>query len=48
MESDVEKKGNMMAKMLADNKISVVLIPESAIYAVIPRVNKIFLGTIYR
>lgn len=36
-----------MAKKLAENGIETALIPETAIYAVMPRVNKIFISNKY-
>jgi translation initiation factor 2B subunit (eIF-2B alpha/beta/delta family) len=34
-----------MAKALADKKIKVALITETAVYAVMSRINKIFVGS---
>ena len=44
MEDTLTKGGHKMTKRLADNNINTILIPDTAIYAVMPRVNKAFLG----
>lgn len=44
VESSIEQRGKEFAEKLAENNITVSLIPETAIYAVAGRANKILIG----
>lgn len=43
-ENAIDKSGENMAKILAEKKISTVLISDASIYAVMSRVNKAIIG----